>query len=788
MLRLKIIIILFAAVGLSVTSVMATRYIPTPQSTSLPPETITYDHLVADEFELLYETEFFRYYFRDDRDIIAIRDKRNDYLWKTGLDLEFNRNLEDACDLVPEADRINCEPLEDRLNTTFIGIANSLLTIEFFDNTNNIRRISSASFAEVSSRLATVNNNPNHRRLDVNFETLDIQIKVHIHFDNHGIRYEIRDEEISGTGVRFLAGVMLTPFMGASGGAKAFWDPEQFGFRRIVQNPKLDGYILVPDGPGALIRFVDHGSSLTTYNGSVFGENLSESTYYYNVEPGYLPLKSPAMPVFGVAHGNRQAAFVAYALSGAENMNIVVSPRQNLTNYTFVYPLFQFNSIIHQVFNRRGDGYFRLMDERHRFDISIRYDFLANDGSEDGLPADYVGMALRYREFLKSNDLLPSTTREAGDVGLRLDFVMSDIRRSVFGVQNVVVTTANQVLDILKDVHSLGLENVSSGLLGWQRGGITSGHPARTTWSRAIGTQRQFRELNEQVSELGFDISLSQDYVTIHRDQVNFLNTAAKHVNGWFLEHRLRENMPVTVFGVARPTTSARWLLEQSQRISRVGFDSLTIEGLGNTLISDFSQKDSSRANTLELFQHAFRDVNENFSIAATSPNQYVWRYIDRFLQAPVFTSQHLIQTDAVPFLQLVINNNMEMYAPYSNFSFYTTQDILRMIDFNLAPSFVLTHSPSFALSLTNSRRFFSTEYNEYRELIRSIHSKVNAALSPVRHAQWIDRHVIENGVIMNVYDNNHVVVINYTQNPVVVLDTVINPQSARVINMEERP
>mgnify|MGYP006990328696 CR=1 FL=1 len=43
-----------------------------------------------------------------------------------------------------------------------------------------------------------------------------------------------------------------------------------------------------------------------------------------------VPLKNPVMPVFGVAHGNSQAAFVAYAESGAEYMDILVSKQPAL--------------------------------------------------------------------------------------------------------------------------------------------------------------------------------------------------------------------------------------------------------------------------------------------------------------------------------------------------------------------------------------------------------------------------------------------------------------------------
>lgn len=786
--RIKKGLIIVLMLGLSVSEILASKYIPTSQDTGLPPETIVYDDLKVDEYELLYETEYLSYYFRDDRDIIAIKDNRNGYLWKTGIDIEFNKYLEDACYAVPDDEKVNCLPLEDRLNTTYTGIANSLLTVEYYDNSSSIRRLSSASDEGVTSKLATVNNNPNHRLLDVDFAVLGIEIKMHIYFDNEGIRYEIRDEDITGTGIQALAGILLTPFMGASGGAKAFWEPEQYNFRRIVPNPRPDGYVLVPDGPGALIRFVDHNTSLTSYNGNIYGEDLAESDFYYAHETSYLPLKSPTMPVFGIAHGNRQAAFVAYATSGGEYMNIVVSPEQNLTNYTFAYPRFEINKLFHQVYNRRGDGYFKLMDNRNHFDLSMRYDFLANEGEEDGYPADYVGMALKYRDYLKANDGLPTATRNQGDIPIRLDFVMSDIKQSAFGLEDVIATTAVQVKDILNDVKNMGINHVSSGLLGWQKGGITSGHPAKTSWSRAIGSQNDFEDLNTLAKELGYDVSMSQDYVTIHRDQVSYLNNAAKHMNGWYLEYRLRDTMPVTLFGYAKPSVSAKWLLEQSQRLSRLGYNSLTVEGIPNILMSEYAKDGSEVHETIELYQSSFDQLLEDWDIAATSPNAYLWKYIDRFLQAPVYSSQFLIQTDTVPFLQLVINNNMEMFAPYSNFSFYTQQDILRMIDYNLSPSFVLTHEPSYQLTLTNSARFYSTEYTQYQALIQSIYQEVNEALKPVTHAEWIDRKVLENGVIMNVYDNNMAVIINYTETTIKVMDVTIDAQSAKAIMMEVQP
>ena len=71
-----------------------------------------------------------------------------------------------------------------------------------------------------------LNDNPATRRLDVDFSAIDLQMKVYITFLEDSIRYEIPYEEISGAGKSRMASVLLTPFLGASGGEAAFWDPE----------------------------------------------------------------------------------------------------------------------------------------------------------------------------------------------------------------------------------------------------------------------------------------------------------------------------------------------------------------------------------------------------------------------------------------------------------------------------------------------------------------------------------------------------------------------------------
>jgi hypothetical protein len=745
----------------------AGEYIPTNRDTLVDPEPMEFVSRQPEDFSLLYETERFKFYFRDDRDVLAVYDKRNGYTWKTGLDIPFSRDIDNAIDeAVEKGETPNYIPKEDRLNTTYTGIANSLITVEYYDQTYNIKRTSSAPHGKEASKLMKFTDD--HYRLDISFADILLDLKVHIYFDDHGVRYEIRDEEIQGEDVGIMAAVLISPFLGSSGGVKVHWNEEEQEYNILVPNEIIPGYVFVPDGSGALIRFKDNSSMLRPYTGDVYGRDYSQSTYYYDNDQGYVPFKNPAMPVFGIAHGQDQNAFVAYAVKGGEYMEIVVMPEENVTHYTWAYPRFVYNTVYHQVYNRRGDGYFTAMEDRNHFDVEIRYDFLQGDGSDGSPSADYVGMAIDYRGFLADSKVIADKKQKEDQIPIRLDFVMSDVKNSIFGYEDVIVTTAAQAKDILLDIYDAGINRISSGLLGFQKGGITTGKPWKVSWSREIGKKNDFVDLITTAKEKGIDVSFSQDYTVINEVQMILPSNAAKHINGWLNEywHSRFTSFPIEKMSYARPKKSAEWLVKQTDIFKKLGVSSFTIDGITNKLLSDYSRQGNTVTEAISMYQNLFRELNNGYKINAYAPNQYLWSYVDRFLNTPVFSTQYIIETDNVPFLQMVLSGSMELYAPYSNFSFYTDKDCLRMIDFNVYPSFLLSHESSHYLAPTNSANFYSTEYNLYKELIQKIYSMVNSALSQVADTKWINREVLENGIVLNTYENGVQILINYTDNP----------------------
>lgn len=787
---------LAAVLGLGLAPVRAQAYVATKRDTKTAPERAEYEPEEYAEYELLQETGTVRYYWREDRDVLAIVDKQTGYCIKTGADLPFSKEVKDAVKALEKegASREEilaaAESYPDDLNGTYVGIANSLITLEYYDS-DKIKYISSASEDDAESELRKVEEG--RYCLEIRFRKPDVQMNVYITLGEESIDYFIPCEEMRGSGLNSLAAVDITPFLGASGGRMNVLNPETMEWEK-QDSYRVPGYVLIPDGCGSLIRFVDNTSVFNAYEGDVYGRDYATETNYSFSYYDDVPVKDPVMPVFGIAHGNEQMAFAAWANQGAEYMDIIVNPDgTKATTYTWAYPRFELNINYYQLYDEQGSGFFKQMDEIYHYDIDITYAFLFGDGSDGTAPADYTGMAKVYREYLLKEGELTLLEPEAGDIPIRLDFIMADSKSGIVGNTQVEVTTAEDVEEILNRVLDQGITNINSGLIGWQKGGESLSKPYQLKFSGAIGSRSAFKKLIRDFGEKGVDISLSRDTVTVNRKMVNYYNTAVKCISNWYLSidksSILPENVPTALFSYATPEKTAEWTKLLADRTSDFS-GSLTLTGMPHVLTSNWNRDGvvTGLTESVELYRSTLEEIRQETKLNLENPNSYLWKYTDRYLQAPVGSSQFIYETDTVPFLQMVLHGTMEMYAPYANFSFYTQDCILRMIDYNISPSFILSKEPSYKLGDTFSANYYSTEYTLYEELIGTVYGQINEVLGQVQGYEWTGRAVPEDGVVINSYrrgEETRYVVVNYTEREVTYQGATVAPESAAVVGKE---
>lgn len=780
-------VILFFAVPASAETV----YLPTSHDTRPAPEKAEFEPVDLSGYTLLYETGSMRYWWREDRDVLAVENLESGYVIRTGADLPFSG---DAKDLVKQMKKDGASteeilakymPYADDLNTTYVGIANSLITIEYIDS-DKTKQISSASEKNASSTLIQ-GTAPGEFALNISFSQPEIALNVYVTLGDTGIRYHVPRAEFTGKDLGKLSAVLITPFLLASGGRMKVLSESLDWIE--VDRYRVPGYVLIPDGSGALIRFRDNSSAFNPYEGDVYGKDYATEGYYSTTLMDDVPVHDPLMPVFGMAQGDRQIGFVAWADSGAEYMDIIVNPDETKsTSYTWAYPRFEYNVKYYQLYDEHGNGFFTTLENLYDYDIDITYCFLYGDGSDGSPSADYVGMAEAYRGHLIDTGVLVEKPETAGDIPIRLDFIMADSENGVILTRQVTVTTTDDVREILEDVRAGGITNINSGLIGWQKKGESLTRPDKDTYSRKTGTKSDFRKLIREFAGEGIDISQARETTTINSVMTGYYRTAVKAVSNWYVSVNkgwlLQASAPVSVFGFATPEKTAAWTAEFAGNVADYS-QSVTLSGIANVLNSTWSRSgcETTLTETIRLYEDTLAGIPLKLNLE--KPNQYLWKYTDRFLQMPVGNSWYIYESDSVPFLQMVLRGTMEMYAPYANFSFYTQDCILRMIDYNVSPAFILSKEASWNLADTLSSHLYSTEYGLYRDLIRSIYTQINDVLSQVRGYDWIGREAVQDGVIINIYRRGNEecrIIINYTMNDIVIDGMTVPAQSAAAV------
>ena len=414
---------------LSLSAAVAAAFLNTNRDTRPAPNKVTSNMKVTNAYQLLCKKGNYEYYFRDDRDIILVRNTKTKYVWKTGVDVALPKEIEEALDVVTSA-KEDKDPSEIKdyaeekgmtvaqvkelantpkdssfTNDQYAAFANSIVTVEYYTGSGKsmkTTRVSSAAASENDGKsgLSEVDKEKGEYKLECVFKLGDddLGMNVYITFGDDGnIKYDIPYKELTGSGIKKIANVIITPFLGTSGGATLAYDEEEADWVKLQGKELTPGYALIPDGSGALVRFATNNTKFSEYQGKIYGTDPSTNLTYYATSDDVVPVQEPTMPVFGISHGDgTQAAFVAYADKGDEYMSINAVPSttaEGEVRYTYAYPTFKFNSEYYQVTNQKGDSYRKTQDTPNKVDISMTYQFLSGDGSDGTPSADYAGMA-----------------------------------------------------------------------------------------------------------------------------------------------------------------------------------------------------------------------------------------------------------------------------------------------------------------------------------------------------------------------------------------------------------
>ncbi len=427
-----------------------------------------------------------------------------------------------------------------------------------------------------------------------------------------------------------------------------------------------EGYIITPDGSGAVINFNNGKKNTTEYNQKIYGKDqaISQDMAPAKTEQAYLPIMGM------VKKDNALLAVVTEGTSYAKARASVAG--QRATSYNIAWFDFAFRSTDSYYMGQSNtplDAYEISHIPEARVTVEY-YPIAENDAS-------YVDVALRYQKYLVDEMGLTKKVAE-GSNPFYLDLFGGTVKQqSVLGFPislETAATTYEEAQQIITELYNRGITDMVVTYEDFNKAGITSRIANSVDYSGTLGGKGKFQSLKDYCASIGATFAPSVDIQEFERSGNGFSKTGASAIRVTKAYATLGEYE--RAFGTPHDTRTNWYIMSPafydkavSQLVSSYtseGISAISLEEATNMLYSDFTANTSrktSRQQAVEILKACYQKIKDNgLTFVADACNDYAIPYADFIRNVPLYSSNFDVYDYDIPFYQIVLHG----YVPYT--------------------------------------------------------------------------------------------------------------------------
>lgn len=562
-------------------------------------------------------------------------------------------------------------------------------------------------------------------------DTAKIGFNYEIKLNDQSINVKIKNESIVEDGDNRLTSVTLFPYFGS-----AFED-------------SIPGYIFLPSGSGALVRFSKTSPITSSIISNFYGvdANITKNSETDNL----------TLPVYGVCHGVKQNAMFVNIKQGSTFANLTYSPANTDLGYNMVYPSFNYReTYLLQI--PGSDQILMIPEDYYTGDVEIEYSFLSGDD------ATYVGMAKTYQQELVSDGVLTRDNTKKDNITLQIEAFGRDYEKGLIFKKYKNMTTTKDILSFNARLSEAGIDDIFYVLRAFNKGGYSNQSASSYKFDGALGSLKDLQDL---------DVYIYYNPVESYNNKKSYpSNTLVNLYNekNYISIEKEKYKFYSNVKTIEKYTTKALAYYEEKT------VSGMALDGIGYRLYGDKNGK-LTRSDSLDILLNT---LGEKKALMFT-PNSYFYKNTSKYLNMPLYSARYRFVTDSVPFLEIVLKGYIDYYSPYLNFSSNIDLDVLKCIEYGVSPAYLITEKESFNLSNTLSSNYYATYYATVEEIIKDNYQYINNALKEVIGEEIINREIVEEGISVISYSNGKKIIVNYTNDSYTYQGTLVNARDYMV-------
>lgn len=533
--------------------------------------------------------------------------------------------------------------------------------------------------------------------------------------------------------------VALLPFMGAAGS-----DDE--------------GYLIIPDGSGALIHFNNGRTGAAIYQQDVYGRDdaltiRKAATTTYDVN----------MPLFGIVRNGR--ALMAVVENGDYQAQLNAMVNGQLTGYSNAYFAAQY---IHMEANTIMPGSEHSTDVmlptntfRDMGNFTVRYYPLAAEN------ATYADVAAAYRAQLGLKESIADAATQQLEMVASIPSIDTFLGVPYESVR--VLTSYEQAAQTLRDFAAEGLNDLTLRYTGWSKQSVRGKMVTGLDLDNRLGGKKAFDGLRQAVKETGAEMVLAVDLIDIYEDGNGYwslfaatdsVNSTAKQVPEFLQStgYQDPEGKPWYLLSPDKVPEAARKLAENlSGQV-----DGVSLSMLGNTVYSSFGKTGISRTSAGMYWQQALETLSGKIqTLSAKTASAYAFPYIEQVDATPCASSRFEVTDMEIPFYQLVTHGAMVLYTEPANEDGNVRKALLRAIEYGMYPSWRVIAGDTALLSGTDYASWHAASLDAWREEIKNTAAWM-APLGVYAGMQMTGHEQVTATLSVTTYANGDMVLVNY--------------------------
>ena len=541
------------------------------------------------------------------------------------------------------------------------------------------------------------------------------------------------------------------------------FDESAYQFQQVSVLPyfgagsnEFNGYSVIPDGSGSIIRFEDFKDKSVNISGQMYGSDYAyheitgqhsevmRMPYYgivVNVDKEILPpeeetttttttttastavgtsdmegmeVEEPEPVVLDYDNG-----FLAIITEGDSLATLMAECGGTLHPYNTVYPMFtprpsdEYN--LADSISVSGNATWTVTSKRKYTDsYRIQYIFLRDEalaeenGISDYYKAEWTGMATAYRDYFTAKGDLTKLTADQvqADIPLYIETfgsIETTERIASFPVEvDTPLTTFEDIKAMHTELTSMGVGNVNFKLNGYANGGLNPTIPYKLKWTKVVGGEEGFTDLAKYAAENNFNIYPDFDFAYMHQQELfdgfSMKKHAVRTIDDRYTTRRAYDAATQSFdssFALAiSPVFFEHFYEKFGPTYLSYGNDAISVTTLGTDLNSDFDEDEPyHREDNKGFTLDLLEKIDADYSsVMVEGGNSYAVKYADVIIGASLTSSNYVKASESIPFLGMVYHGSKVFTGSATNKEGDINEAILHAIENGAGMYFILSY------------------------------------------------------------------------------------------------